>query len=146
MTEKELQRAGETWRQVNLGSIVSERNTVKGLDIPKYNLEGVKGKICTMRKVMIPLFETTIVEGIVNLRTHSKCLSVVESVAGYSEHISMARSYQVLRPGKGKIDVCLRNHSVKQVMLLKVDCSRRNGTSQHYSSSTGAEVHRAWGR
>ena len=49
-----------------------------------------------------------------------KCLNVdVEPVTGYSEHIAMARSYGILKLGKGKIDVCLRNHSVKQVTLPK---------------------------
>ena len=45
---------------------------------------------------------------------HSKYMNVViEPLMGYSDHISMARSYGVLRPGRGKIDVCLRNHSTK---------------------------------
>ena len=35
------------------------------------------------------------------------------------EHIATARSYGVLRPGRGKINVCLRNHSVKQITLPK---------------------------
>ena len=43
----------------------------------------------------------------------------VEPVAGYSEHIATARLYGVLRAGKGKINICLRNHSVKQVTLPK---------------------------
>ena len=43
----------------------------------------MKHKIHTMREVMIPPFETTVVKGIVNLTTHSKCLSVVvEPAAG----------------------------------------------------------------
>ena len=52
---------------------------------------------------MIPPFESTVLKGIVNLTTHSKCLSVVEPVAGYSEHIAMTRSYGVLRPGKARL-------------------------------------------
>ena len=31
----------------------------------------------------------------------------------------MARLYGVLKPGRGKIDVCLRNHSAKQITLQK---------------------------
>ena len=31
----------------------------------------------------------------------------------------MARSYGVLKPGRDKIDVCLRNHSAKQINFLK---------------------------
>ena len=65
---------------------------------------------------MIPPFGTTVVKGIANLTTHSKYSSVVvEPVAGYSED----RLYGVLRPGKGKIDVCLRNHNAKQITLQK---------------------------
>ena len=48
------------------------------------------------------------------------CLNViVEPVTEYLEHFSMARSYGVLKPGKDKIDVCLRNHSAKQITLAK---------------------------
>ena len=36
---------------------------------------------------------------------------------GYSDHIAMARSYGVLKPGRGKIDVYLRDHSAKQITL-----------------------------
>ena len=59
-----------------------------------YDLEGVKGKICTIRKAVIPLFGITVVKGVMNLTTHSTCLNVVaESVTGYPEHIAMVRSY-----------------------------------------------------
>ena len=120
ITEKEVQKAGETWKQVHLGTIVLKKNTIKDLNIPENDFEGVKGKICTMKEVKIPPFETTVVKGMVNLITHSKCLSVVvKPVVGYSEHIATARSYGVLRPGEGEIDVYLRNHSAKQVILPK---------------------------
>ena len=63
MTKKELQQAWETWERVYLSTILSKRNIVKGLDIPDYNLKGVKGKIHTIREVMIPPFGITIVKG-----------------------------------------------------------------------------------
>ena len=31
----------------------------------------------------------------------------------------MARSYGLLKPGRGKIHLCLRNHSAKQIILSK---------------------------
>ena len=69
---------------------------------------------------MIPPFGTTVVKVIANLTTHSKCLNVIiEPVTGYLEHIAMARSYGVLKLGRGKIDVCLRNHIAKQINLPK---------------------------
>ena len=49
----------------------------------------------------------TVVKGIVNFMTHSKCINVgVKPVMGYLDHITMPRSYAVLEPGRGKIDVC----------------------------------------
>ena len=73
-----------------------------------------------MMEVMIPPFANTVVTGMADLATHPKNLSVVgEPVIGYSEHIAMARSYGELRPGKGKINVCLRNHSARQMTLPK---------------------------
>ena len=119
MMEKELQQARETWKKVHLSTIVSKRNAVKGLDVPEYDLKGIKGKICTIREVVILLFRTTVVKGITNLMTYSKCLNVVEPDTEYLEHIATARSYGVIKPGRGNIDVCLRNHSVKQITLPK---------------------------
>ena len=120
MTEEKLQQNGDTWKQVNLSTVISKRNTVESLNIPKYDLKGVKGKICTMREVVIPPFVTIMVKGIANFTMHSKHVNVVvESFMGYSDHITTAQSYGVLRPGKGRINVCLRNHSTKQVTLPK---------------------------
>ena len=82
MTKKELQQATETWKQVHLSTVISKRNTAKGLDsldIPKYDLKGVKGKISTIREVIILQFGITVVKGIMNLMTHSKCLNVLLS-------------------------------------------------------------------
>ena len=44
MTDKELQQAGENLKQANLSPTVYKRHTVKGLDVPEYDLKGVKGK------------------------------------------------------------------------------------------------------
>ena len=53
ITKEELQWAGDTWKQVHLSTIVSKRNTMESLNIPKYGLKGVKGKIHMMRGVAI---------------------------------------------------------------------------------------------
>ena len=63
---------------------------------------------------------TTVVKGITIVMTHSKCMNVVvKPVMGYFDHIATARSCGVLKPGRGKVDVCLRNHSAKQITLPK---------------------------
>ena len=51
MTEKELQHTGEIWKQVHLSSVISKRNAVKSLDVLKYDLKELKGKICIIGKL-----------------------------------------------------------------------------------------------
>ena len=102
--KKELQQAGKSWKQVHLSTVISKRNTIKGLNIPEYNLERVNGKISIIREVIILPFVTTVVKCITNLMTHSKCMNaVVKPATGYLDHIATARSYRVLKPGRAKL-------------------------------------------
>ena len=106
MTAEELQQAGDNWKQVHLNTVISKWNTAKNLNIPEYDLKGVKCKIHMKREVVIPPFTTIVVKGVEKLMTHSKCVNVViRPVIGYLDHIATARSYGVLRPGVGKIQV-----------------------------------------
>ena len=73
-----------------------------------YDLIGVKGKIWMMQKVVILPFMHLVVKGAAQLTMHSTHMKViVEPIAGCSDHAAIARSYGVLRPGIGKVDVCL---------------------------------------
>ena len=61
-----------------------------------------------MQKVVILPFVTTVVKGASQLMTHSKHVNVIiEPTAGYLDNVAMARSYGVLKPGVGKVDICL---------------------------------------
>ena len=53
MTKKELQQAEEMGKRVHLSTVISKKNTMKGLNIPKYDLEWIKGKIYTIKEVMV---------------------------------------------------------------------------------------------
>ena len=64
LTKKELQQAGDIWK--HLSTIISKRNRVKGLHVPKDDIEGVKGKIHIIREIIILPFQTTVVKGIAN--------------------------------------------------------------------------------
>ena len=73
-----------------------------------------------IREVIILPFCTTVVKGIINLMIHSKYLNVVvQPVLRYSEHNAITRSFGIFKPGRGKFDICLRNHSPKQITLPK---------------------------
>ena len=93
---------------------------MENLNVPKDNLKGVMGKICTIREVVLPPFMTVMVKGVAKLMAHSKCMNVViKPIMGYSDHIATARSYGIFRPGVGLINICLRNHSAEQITLPK---------------------------
>ena len=120
ITIEKLQQDGDTQKQVHLSTVISRRNTVKSLNIPEYYLEGSKGKIHMIREVVISPLMTVVVKGVVKLITHSKCMNgIVEAIISYLDHAATARSYSVLRPGVDKVNMCLRNHSAKQITLPK---------------------------
>ena len=52
------------WKYVHLSTVISKRNTMESLNIPKYNLEVMKGKIHTMREVIILPFSTIVVKAL----------------------------------------------------------------------------------
>ena len=72
----------------------------------------------------------------------SNCMNVViKPIVGYSDYIVMARSYGVLRPEVGKIYVCLRNYSVKQI-APKVNCCGRDCSGKCHSDYAGFRANR----
>ena len=116
MIKNELYKADETWRQVHLSTVVLKRSIIKCLN----DYRGKKGKIQTLREAVIPPLMTTVVTGMADQMTHLNSLNVVvEPVFSYSEHTSMARSQGELRLETGKIDICLWNHSARQMTLPK---------------------------
>ena len=67
-----------------------------------------------MKEVMIPPLATTVVTGMVDLTTYSKSLLLLSQLQ------VIQNTYQwKLRQGKGKINICHRNHSARQVTLPK---------------------------
>ena len=99
----------------NLNTVISKRNTVGSLNVPRYNIKGKNGRVCMTGEVIIPPFVTIMVKGVSKLTTHSKHKNVViEPIVGYLGHIATARSYGILQLGVGKLNVCLRNHSANK--------------------------------
>ena len=72
-----------------------------------------------MQKVVTPPSVTTMLKGSAQL-THSKCMSVIIApTAGYSDYVTMARSYGMLKPEVGKGDVCLQHNNAKSINIPK---------------------------
>ena len=96
-----------------------KRNTVKGLNIPEYDFKGVKGKIHTIREVIILPFVTTVV-GHYELDDTFKMheCSCGASYGIFGSHCQ-GQILWGIKTRQRQIDVCLRNHSAKLITLPK---------------------------
>ena len=60
----------------------------------------MKVNIRKMQKVVIMPFAAIMVRGAAPLTTHSKCMNaIIKPNVSYPDHMTIARSYGVLRPG-----------------------------------------------
>ena len=61
---------------------------MKSLNISKYSLKGVKGRVCVMGEIVIPTFMTIMVKAVAKLMTHSKHMNmVIKPIVGYSDMV-----------------------------------------------------------
>ena len=91
MTVGELAKATMTWQQAHFGAVMSgslqlshsssEKLAMQNLsgecdpvEVWKYQLDGVKGAVCTTQRVTIPLFQTITVKGNAGVKGH--CMKV----------------------------------------------------------------------
>ena len=127
----------------NVRIVLAKRNTVEYSSIPKYDLKGMKGKIQMKQKVVIQQYVTIMVKGAAKLIIHSKWVNVhVKPMVEYLDYIAMARSHGVLRPGVGKVDVCLLNYSTKHITLPRKTAAGETAGNKCHSSSLGSKANR----
>ena len=91
MTAGELAKATATWQQAHFGAGMSgslqlsrsssEKVTMQNLsgesdpvEVQKYQLDGVKGAVCTTQKVTLPPFQTMTIKGNAGVKGH--CMKV----------------------------------------------------------------------
>ena len=137
MTVGELTRATVTWQQAHFGAVMSgslqlshsrsEKLALQNLsgesdpvEVQKYQLDGVKGAVCTTQKVTVPPFQTMTVKGNVGVKGH--CMKVhvlMEPVLGPQLLAAVVpiANYGELHPGSSRVPICLRNMSACAVEI-----------------------------
>ena len=133
MTAGELLHATATWQQAHFGAVMSvllqlshnstEKQTVenssKGKDhveVQKYQLEGVKGVVCTTQKVTIPPFQTINIRANTGVKGHCMKVHVLtEPALGPQLPVAVVpiATYGELDPGSSRVPVCLCNMSAR---------------------------------
>ena len=131
MTAGELAKATATWQQAHFGAVMSgslqlsrsssgklAKQNLSGesdpVEVQKYQLDGVKGAVCTTQKVTIPPFQTLTLKGNAGIKGH--CMNVhVLTEPALSPQLPAAvvpiAMYGELHPGSSRVPICLHNMS-----------------------------------
>ena len=84
------------------------------MEVWKYQLDGVKGAICTTQKVTIPLFQTIYITANAGVEGHCmKVHALMEPALGPQLPAAVVpiATYGELHPGSSRVPVCLCNMS-----------------------------------
>ena len=131
MTVGELACATVTWQQAHFGAVMSgslqlSHNSSAKLklenfsgendpvEVQKYQLDGVKGAVCTTQKVTIPPFQTINIKADAGVKGHCMKVHVLtEPVIGPQLPAAVVpiATYGELHPGSLRVPVCLCNMS-----------------------------------
>ena len=131
MTAGELAKTTATWQQAHFGAVMSwslqlscssseklAKQNLPGESDPvemwKYQLDGVKGAVCTTHKVTIPPFQTMTLKGNTGVKGH--CMKVhvlMEPALGpqLPAAVLPIATYGELHPGSSRVLICLCNMS-----------------------------------
>ena len=137
MTAGELAFATATWQQTHFGAVMSgslqlshsssEKLKIKNfsrkndpVEVQKYQLDGVKGAVCTTQKVTIPPFQTINIKANAGVKGH--CMKVhvlMEPALGpqLPAAVVLIATYGELHPGSLRVPVCLHNMSTCAVEI-----------------------------
>ena len=135
MTAGELVKATATWQQAHFGAVMSGslqlscnsseklvKHNLSGegypVEVQKYQLDGVKGAVCTTQKVTIPPFQTLTLKGNAGIKGH--CMKVhvlMEPALGPQLPAAVVpiATYGELHPGSSRVPICLHNMSLRPV-------------------------------
>ena len=69
ITEEELQSLSQSWNLAYVSTIISKSSQASDQE---FDLDHVKGKVVTTRKVIVPAFQTVIARGLTKVTRHQK--------------------------------------------------------------------------
>ena len=131
MTAGELAKATATWQQAHFGAVMSgslqlshsssEKLAIQNLsgesdpvEVWKYQLDCVKGAVCTTQKVTIPPFQTMTIKGNTGAKGHCMKVHVLMEPALGPQLLAAVvpiATYGELHPGSSRVPICLCNMS-----------------------------------
>ena len=114
ITEEELQSLYQTWKLAYVSIIISKSLQVSDQE---FDLDKVKGKVVTTKKVIVPAFQTVVVKGLTKVTGHQKHIHVLVEPFPKCMSIFFLGNTSKLIPGGSSVAVVLRNISGRDVTL-----------------------------
>ena len=114
ITEDELQSLSQSWKLAYVSTIISKSSQVSD---QKFDLDQVKGKVVTTRKVMIPAFQTVIAKGLTKVTGHQKHVHVLVEPSPKCASIFVPGNTSESIPGGSGLAVVHRNLLGRDVTL-----------------------------
>ena len=114
ITEDELQSLSQSWKLAYVSTIISKSSQVSDQE---FDLDQVKGKVVTTKKVKIPTFQTVIAKGLAKVTGHQKHAHVLVEPSPKCMSIFGLGNTSKLIPGGSDLAVVLRHLSGRNVTL-----------------------------
>ena len=114
ITEEELQSLSQSWKLAYVSSIISKSSQVSDQE---FDLDQVKGKVVTTKKVTVPAFQTVIARGLTKVTGHQKHVHVLVESSPKCMSIFVPGNTSELIPGGPGVAVVLRNLSGRDITL-----------------------------
>ena len=89
-------------------------------EVQKYQLDGVKGAVCTTQKVTIPPFQTMTIKGNAGVKGHCMKVHVLMEPALCPQLLAAVvpiATYGELHPGSSRVPICLCNMSARAMEI-----------------------------
>ena len=114
ITGEELQSLSQSWKLAYVNTIILKSSQVSDQE---FDLDQVKGKVITTKKVIFPAFQTVVVKGLTKVTGHQKHVHVLMEASLKCISIFVPGNTSKLIPGGSGVAVALRSLSMRDVTL-----------------------------
>ena len=114
ISKDELQSLSQSWKLAYMSMIISKSALVSD---PEFDLDQVRGKVVTSKKVKIPALQTVVEKGLTKVTGHQKCVHVLVEPSPKCTSVFVPGNTSELIPGGSGVAVVLRNLSWRDVIL-----------------------------
>ena len=114
ITEDEMQSLSQSWKLAYVSTIISKSAPISDLE---FDLDQVKGKVVTSKKVKIPALQTVVVKGLTKVTGYQQCVHVLVEPSPKCMSVFVKGNTSELIPGGLGVTVVFRNLPGRDITL-----------------------------